>query len=204
MTRCGTADRPRWARSVTSDTSVSIEQTTVPPRLSMLWAAPLALGVPHMGSDENWWEPSSCSRHADADEAFSCYLSCFLRAAQPDIYQMLTYCTALRLAEGHLVYAHGEAPASSSPPLTCDSNPARCWPSSDGRRTGSPVVRPASTNPKASLAPRSQAGRSIGIRTTASLAATPSRSDDPRDHRPREAVTITGLGPVAAAVRCPP
>jgi 5-methylcytosine-specific restriction enzyme subunit McrC len=32
---------------------------------------------------------------------------------QADLYQMLAYCTALRLPEGHLIYARGEAQASS-------------------------------------------------------------------------------------------
>ena len=28
---------------------------------------------------------------------------------EADVYQLLAYCTALRLPEGHLIYAHGEA-----------------------------------------------------------------------------------------------
>jgi 5-methylcytosine-specific restriction enzyme subunit McrC len=55
--------------------------------------------------DLTWWSGGRCLAVIDikykslADQA----------PPQPDIYQMLAYCTALRLGEGHLVYAHGEA-----------------------------------------------------------------------------------------------
>jgi 5-methylcytosine-specific restriction enzyme subunit McrC len=31
------------------------------------------------------------------------------QSPEADVYQLLAYCTALRLGEGHLIYAHGEA-----------------------------------------------------------------------------------------------
>jgi 5-methylcytosine-specific restriction enzyme subunit McrC len=55
--------------------------------------------------DLTWWSQGRCLAVADIK-----YKS--LTDQQPpedDIYQLLAYCTALRLSEGHLVYAHGEA-----------------------------------------------------------------------------------------------
>jgi len=55
--------------------------------------------------DLSWWSQGRCRAVIDIK-----YKSLADHAPpQPDIYQMLAYCTALRLAEGHLVYAHGEA-----------------------------------------------------------------------------------------------
>jgi 5-methylcytosine-specific restriction enzyme subunit McrC len=55
--------------------------------------------------DLTWWSQGRCLAVADIK-----YKA--LSGRQPpeaDIYQLLAYCTALRLPVGHLVYAHGEA-----------------------------------------------------------------------------------------------
>jgi 5-methylcytosine-specific restriction enzyme subunit McrC len=55
--------------------------------------------------DLTWWSQGRCRAVIDIK-----YKS--LTDQQPpeaDVYQLLAYCTALRLAEGHLIYAHGEA-----------------------------------------------------------------------------------------------
>jgi 5-methylcytosine-specific restriction enzyme subunit McrC len=55
--------------------------------------------------DLTWWSEGRCRAVIDIKYK----LLAGHAPPQPDIYQMLAYCTALRLAEGHLVYAHGEA-----------------------------------------------------------------------------------------------
>jgi 5-methylcytosine-specific restriction enzyme subunit McrC len=55
--------------------------------------------------DLTWWSQGRCLAVAEIK-----YKS--LADQEPpeaDIYQLLAYCTALRLPEGHLIYAHGEA-----------------------------------------------------------------------------------------------
>jgi 5-methylcytosine-specific restriction enzyme subunit McrC len=55
--------------------------------------------------DLTWWSQGRC--RAVMDIKYKSLTDHEL--PQGDVYQLLAYCTALRLPEGHLIYAHGEA-----------------------------------------------------------------------------------------------
>ena len=55
--------------------------------------------------DLTWWSEGRC--RAVIDIKYKSLTDHDL--PQEDVYQLLAYCTALRLTEGHLIYAHGEA-----------------------------------------------------------------------------------------------
>lgn len=55
--------------------------------------------------DLTWWSQGRC--RAVIDVKYKSLRQHSLPEA--DVYQLLAYCTALRLPEGHLIYAHGEA-----------------------------------------------------------------------------------------------
>lgn len=59
--------------------------------------------------DFTWWHGSTC--RAVVDAKYKAEKS--LRFPNADIYQLLAYCTALGLDDGHLIYAKGEAQARS-------------------------------------------------------------------------------------------